>query len=127
MYKRTSLEAPPSAAVRLLAAAAAAKACPRPQAIEPWPSSLMVARIQRPVRVEEGTLQHMVVGRLGRRVDEFKPRRLLRTFRRRELLALLYEGNITLSPTETTLEETTSSAAAASRWLAATSVGQWGL
>jgi hypothetical protein len=91
MYKRTSLEAPPSAAVRLLAAAAAAKACPRPQAIEPWPSSLMVARIQRPVRVEEGTLQHMVVGRLGRRVAEFKPRRLLRTFRRRELLALLDE------------------------------------
>jgi hypothetical protein len=40
---------------------------------------------------------------------------------------LVYEGNITLSPTETTLEETTSSAAAASRWLAATSVGQWGL
>jgi hypothetical protein len=42
------------------------------------------ATIERPVRVEEGTSQHVVVGRLGRRVAEFEPRRLPRTSTRRE-------------------------------------------
>ena len=38
------------------------------------------------MRVEEGTSQHVVVGRLGRRVAEFEPWRLPRT-----LLALVVE------------------------------------
>ena len=67
-----------------MAAVTAGPARPQPRAIELWPSLAKAATIERPVRVEEATGQHVVVGRLGRRVAEFEPRRLPRTSTRRE-------------------------------------------
>ena len=93
--ERTSLEAPPRAAERLAAAAAAVAAYPRPPAVEPRPSSFMAATVERPVRVEEGTSQHVVVGTLGRRVAEFEPQRLPRTSTHRKSwpsLSTMVEG-----------------------------------
>ena len=67
-----------------MAAAAAVTGYPRPLSVVPRPSVAKAATIERPVRVEEGTSQHVVVGRLGKRVAEFEPRRLPRTSTRRE-------------------------------------------
>ena len=67
-----------------MAAVVVAAASPRSRTVEPRLSGTKGAMIERPVRVEEGTSQHVVVGRLGRRVAEFEPRRLLRTSTSRE-------------------------------------------
>ena len=68
-----------------MAAVAVTAASPRSRTVEPRLSGTKAAMIERPVRVEEGTSQHVVVGRLGsRRVAEFEPRRLPRTSTRRE-------------------------------------------
>ena len=89
-HKRTSLEAPPRVAERLVAAAAAVAACPRPLSVVPRPSVAKAATIERPVRVEEGTGQHVVAGRLGRRVAEFGPWWLPRTSMQHESLPSLF-------------------------------------
>ena len=62
LHMRTSIATPLPAAERLVAA------CQRPLSVVPRPSVAKAATIERPVRVEEGTSQHVVVGRLGRRV-----------------------------------------------------------
>jgi len=67
-----------------MAAVAVAAASPRSRTVEPRLSGTKAAMIERPVRVEEGTGQHVVAGRLGRRVAEFGPWWLPRTSRRRE-------------------------------------------
>ena len=61
-------------------------ACPQPLSVVPRPSVAKAATIERPVRVEEGTGQHVVAGRLGRRVAEFGPWWLPRTLMQRESL-----------------------------------------
>ena len=72
-----------------MAAAAVEADSPRSRAVEPRPLIAKAATIQRPVRAGESTGQHVVAGRLGRRVSEFEPWRLPRTFRRREKLTLV--------------------------------------
>ena len=84
MHTRTSLDARPRTAERLTTAAAVVAAGHRPQAIELRPSAAKAATSERPVRVEVGTSQHVVMGRLGRRVGEFEPWRLPRTSTRRK-------------------------------------------
>ena len=85
-HERTSLVTPRWAAEMLVAAVAAWRARPRPRAIEPRPSVAKAATIERRVRVEEGTGQHVVAERLGRRVAEFGPWWLPRTSMQRESL-----------------------------------------
>ena len=72
LHERTSLEAPPRAVERLVAVATAVAACARPPTVEPRPSVAKAATIERPVRVEEGTGQHVAAGWLGERVAEFE-------------------------------------------------------
>jgi len=78
LHKRTSLEAPPRAAERLTAVAADVEASPRPRAVEPRPLVAKVATSERPVRVREGTGEHVDMGWLGEKGAEFERWRLPR-------------------------------------------------
>ena len=82
--KRTSLQAPLPAAETLVAAATVAAASPGPRTVEPRLPVAKAATIERPVRVEESTRQHAIVGRLGERGAEFEAWLQPRTSRRRE-------------------------------------------
>ena len=73
-----------------MAAVAVVAASPRSRTVEPRRSGTKAAMIERPVRVEEGTSQHVVVGRLGRRVAEFGPWWLPRTSMQHESLPSLF-------------------------------------
>ena len=91
LHERTSLGKPRRTVERSVAVAAAVAARPRPPAVEPRPSASMAATNERPVRVGEGTGEHMAVGWLKGKGTEFELRRLPRTFRRREELLLIDE------------------------------------
>ena len=82
--KRTSLQAPLPAAETLVAATTVAAASPGPRTVEPRLPVAKAATIERPVRVEEGTRQHVIMGRLGERGAEFEAWLQPRTSRRRE-------------------------------------------
>ena len=60
-HQRTSLEVPPRAAERLMAAAAVVAARPRPLVVEPRPSVAKAATHERPERVGVATGQHVIV------------------------------------------------------------------
>ena len=72
LQKRTSIGKPLPAVERLVVVATAAAATPRPRIVEPWPPPSMATAIERPVRGEEGTRQHVIVGWLGERGAEFE-------------------------------------------------------
>ena len=68
-------------------------ASPRSRSVEPQPSVAKEAMSERPVRVREGTGEHVDVGWLGERVAELEVSGRPRTLRRREELALTdYDG-----------------------------------
>ena len=91
--KHTSLEAPPRAAERTVAASAAVAVRPRPPVIDLRPLAAMAATSERPARVGVSTGQYVAAGWLGERVAELEVSGRPRTLQRRKELALVdYDG-----------------------------------